>query len=107
MASRSFLTVSLAAAVCAQSARAQTHPGVTFDQSVRETRSGTAADSTPGILHISVSNGNMRVDVQGRLPGTQRVAYGNQSVLILTDTGTRLTMLDREKKQYMSINPSR
>ena len=104
MTSRWLRTFFVAAGICAQPVLAQTHPGLTFDQTVRETRTGLPDDSVPAVLHITVANGNLRVDVHGRLPGTQRVAYGNQSVLILTDTGTRLTMLNAEKKQYMSIN---
>lgn len=104
MIGRRFLPLSVAAAMWTASARAQTHPGVTFDQTIRATRPVTSDDTTPALLHFAVSNGNMRVDIQGRMPGTQRIAPGNRSVMLVTDSGAKLTMLNLEQKQYITIN---
>jgi len=57
-------------------------------------------------MHFLTSRGSIRVDIDGQLPGAANLAGGKRrSVMILTDSGARVILLNEDEKQYISLNP--
>ena len=90
------------------SSGAQSYPGLSFDETVRESKAlDTSSDTSSAVLHFLASHGNLRVDVEGSVPNAGKVPTGKgRSVMLLTDSGTKLTFINVDEKQYMSINPN-
>ena len=85
---------------------AQTHPGLTFDETVRSNRSlNSSGETKPAVMHITASRGNLRIDIDGKLPGAQNLPSRDSSVMLLTDSGTKLTLLNVQEKHYLTLNP--
>jgi hypothetical protein len=89
------------------SAGSQTYPGLSFDQTIHASRSlNTTGDTSVAVLHFLTSRGNIRIDVEGQMPGAGNLQSGKRrSVMLLTDTGTKITFLNPDEKQYISLNP--
>ncbi|HJQ11558.1 MAG TPA: hypothetical protein VJ840_11075 [Gemmatimonadaceae bacterium] len=107
MINRIALAPSILCLLYTVAAPCQTHPGLAFDEIVHETSGlSTSTDTNSAVLHFTTSRGNIRVDVEGRLPDTRNVPTGrNRSVMLMTDSGSKLTFINDEEKQYMSLNP--
>lgn len=106
---RTALALSIASLLCAVTSRAQTHPGLTFDETVHSARTlNTSNDSTvTSVLHFTTSRGDVRIDVEGPVPDAGELPTGNgRSVMLLTDSGATITFINVAKKQYMSIKPN-
>ena len=103
MINRTLTALFILPLLSAHNASAQSHPGITFDETVRVTSSTTASDTTPGRIHIIASGGNLRAEMTGKLPGAKKMP-DEPTVMLLTDSGSKLTMLNPEQKQYMTIN---
>jgi hypothetical protein len=92
----------------ASPAGSQTYPGLSFDQTVSASRPvNTAHDtSTTAVLHFLTSRGNIRVDIEGQAFPTGNLPMGkHHSVMLLTDSGAKVTFLNEDEKQYVSVNP--
>jgi hypothetical protein len=108
MTVRTALSLSIASLLCAVSAHAQTHPGLTFDETVHSGRAlNTPNDSSvTSVMHFTTSRGNVRIDVVGPMPEAGSLPTGNgRSVMLLTDSGATITFINVDQKQYMTINP--
>ena len=106
---RAAVAISIASLLCAVPSRAQTHPGMTFDETVHSGRAlNTSNDSTTtSLLHFTTSRGNVRIDVDGPVPDAGELPTGNgKSVMLLTDSGATITFINVGQKQYMSIKPN-
>jgi len=105
---RTLVALSIVFLAYPPSARAQTHPGLAFDETVHSTRGlNSSSDSSPSsVLHFTTSRGNVRIDVEGALPEAGSLPTGNgRSVMLLTDSGATITFINVAQKQYMSIKP--
>jgi len=88
-------------------ANAQSYPGVAFDQTVHQGRDlNTSNDTVSTVLHFTTSRGNIRVEIEGQKPNPVNFLSGKgHSIMLVTDSGTRLTFINDERKQYVTINP--
>jgi len=86
---------------------AQSYPGLSFDQTVHQGRDlNTSNDTVSAVLHFTTSRGNIRVEIEGRTPATAGfIGSTHRSIMLLTDTGTKITFINDERKQYFSLNP--
>jgi len=91
----------------AASAGGQTHPGLSFDQTIRASRAlNTSDDTSTVVMHFLTSRGSIRVDIEGQMPGAANLPSGKRrSVMILTDSGSKVILLNEDQKQYISLNP--
>ena len=106
---RTVAAFSSAVFLCTTPGRAQTHPGLTFDETVHSARDpATSADTSTSVLHFTTSRGNVRIDIDGPLPGAAgNLPTGNdRSIILLTDSGATITFVNVEQKQYLSIKPN-
>lgn len=106
---RTAVALSIASLLCAVPSRAQTHPGLTFDETVHSARTlNSSNDSTiTSVLHFTTSRGNVRIDVDGPVPDAGTLPTGDgRSVMLLTDSGATVTFINVAKKQYMSVKPN-
>jgi hypothetical protein len=85
------------------SASAQTRPGVAFDQ-ITHTIAGT--DSSTSVVHMIAAGSDVRLENANGSPGGlfKALPLGVHGVVIMRDGGTRLIMLNPDKKEYISVN---
>ncbi|HJP61136.1 MAG TPA: hypothetical protein VJ865_14110 [Gemmatimonadaceae bacterium] len=92
--------------VCSSPIRAQTQPGVTFDQniiSVRDNGSATVTDSA--IVHVTATARNIRLDVKGDIPDMKGMPGGENVVMLIANGGSTMTFVLTGEKEYMTFNP--
>lgn len=100
---RAALAISL---LCATSLPAQSHPGVTFDQVVHAVSTRGAATTTDsGVVHVTATSSNMKFEVTGDLPGIKPMSNGRNMVMLVTDSGAKMTFMSPSEKNYLSFNP--
>ncbi len=105
---RTALILSIASLFCGVSARAQTHPGMTFDETIHSTRGSDNPNdtSTTSVLHFTSSRGNVRIDVDGTFPDAGRILGGSRrSIMLFTDSGATISFINVDQKQYISVEP--
>lgn len=104
---RPALALSIVCLFCAVPARAQTHPGLTFDETIHSTRGlDSRNDTSTSVLHFTSSQGNVRIDVDGAFPEAGRILGGSRrSTMLFTDSGATITFINVDQKQYMSVKP--
>lgn len=107
MIGRTVVALSIISAACTTSG-AQSYPGLAFDETVRETRApNTSGDTGSAVMHFLTSRGNLRVEVEGPIPDAGNLPTGKgRSVMLLTDSGNKVTFINVDEKRYMSINPN-
>lgn len=100
--------VSIAAFLSTTVAHAQTHPGMTFDETVHSSRGANPSNdtSTTSVLHFTSSHGNVRIDVEGTMPEAGKILGGSRrSTMLFTDSGATVTFINIDQKQYISVKP--
>ena len=104
---RTVVALSIACVAYATGTSGQSYPGLAFDQTVHQARDlNTSNDTVSAVLHFTTSRGNIRVDIEGHMPTAGNfLSGGGHSIMLLTDSGTKLTFISDERKQYVSINP--
>lgn len=108
MIGRTVVALSIISGVSAATSAAQSHPGLAFDETIHESKAvNPTGDTSSAVLHFLASRGNLRIDVEGEMPGAGRLPIGNgHSVMLLTDSGTTITFVNVDAKQYISIKPN-
>ena len=86
----------------------QSYPGLAFDETMRESRGVNASpDTASALMHFLTSRGNLRIEAEGSIPDAENVPTGKgRTVMLLTDSGNKMTFINVDEKKYMSINPS-
>jgi hypothetical protein len=103
---RTAVALAIVSVIHALPARAQTHPGLAFDETVHSARGGTQTDTSTAVMHFTVSRGNIRIDVDRPITGTSNLPTGvGRTAMLLTDSGGTITYLNIDQKQYISIKP--
>ena len=98
-----FAVVSLLAAT---RLTAQSHPGVTFDQVIHSVRiRGSATTTDSAFVHVTATPGNMKLEISGDMPGMRQMGSGKNMVMLVTDSGAKMSFLSVNEKQYVSFNP--
>ena len=107
MIGRTVVALSIMSGALAASG-AQSYPGLAFDEMVRESRAlNTSADTGSAVMHFLTSRGNLRVEVDGPIPDAPNLPTGKgRSVMLLTDSGNKMTFINVSEKKYLSINPN-
>lgn len=100
------LSVAFVALLYAPAIAAQSHPGVTFDQSIRSVRthSGTV-DTGMAVMHVTAGGTNLKLEISGNVAGMKGVPAGKHFVMMFVDGGARMTFFLPDDKQYMTFNP--
>ena len=91
---------------CSSPIRAQTQPGVTFDQniiSVKDNGGATVTDSA--LIRVTATARNMRLDINGDMPDMKGMHGEKNVVMLLTNGGEKMTFVLSAEKQYMTFNP--
>lgn len=100
---RAALAISL---LCAAPVAAQSHPGVTFDEVVHSLRTrGSETTTDSAFVHITATPTSMKMEITGDLPGMRRMSGGKNMVMLVTDSGAKMTFLSVTEKQYLTFNP--
>jgi hypothetical protein len=100
---RAALMISL---LCAPKVAAQSHPGVSFDQVIHSvTTRGTATITDSAFVHVTATPTSMKFEITGDLPGMTAMSHGGNMVVLVTDSGAKMTFMSPGNKQYLSINP--
>lgn len=83
---------------------AQSQPGLTFDV---YTRGVSGGDSATNVIHMKATANALRMEFEKRPASGQYrgLPVGDHGVVIVRSTGAELIILDRDKKQYMTIKP--
>ena len=107
MITKPVVALAVASFAYAAASAAQTYPGLAFDQTVHQGRDlNTSDDTVSAVLHFTTSRGNIRVEIEGKTPATAGfLGSKHRSIMLLTDTGTKITFINDERKEYFSLNP--
>jgi hypothetical protein len=92
----------------ASTVRAQSRPGISFDQTMISVTSFTGrTDSATSVMHATVAPGDARFDVEKGSIFANIGAFspGPHGVMIMRDGGKEMIILNPDQKQYASIRP--
>jgi hypothetical protein len=102
-----FARCAIPALLIATTAKAQSKPGVSFDQTMfTVTTASGRTDTATTVMHTTSVSSDTRIELEkGSFPKMGPFSAGPHAVMIMRDGGQEISFLNPDEKQYVSIKP--